>query len=51
MVATLGAERVFFGSDPLNNLLSEFTKFSSIGLRSAELELCLHGNAKKLFKL
>lgn len=51
MIDSIGAERVLFGSDHLNNIASELTKFASIGLTQKDLGLCLQGNAKKLFKL
>ena len=51
MIEALGAERVLFGSDHLNNIPSELAKFTSIGLDNAQLRLCLSDNAKGIFKL
>ena len=51
MVDALGAERVLYGSDHLNNIASELAKFASIGLSGAELRLCLCENARRIFKL
>ena len=51
MIKALGAERVLYGSDHLNNIASELAKFGSIGLGDEALGLCLGGNAKRIFGL
>jgi predicted TIM-barrel fold metal-dependent hydrolase len=51
MIGSLGAERVLYGSDHLNNIASELAKFTSLGLSEGDLALCLGGNAKRLFNL
>ena len=51
MINAIGAERVHFGSDHLNNIPAELAKFTSIGLSDAQLQLCLSDNARRIFKL
>ena len=51
MINAIGAERVHFGSDHVNNIPAELAKFASIGLSGKELRLCLSENAKRIFKL
>jgi len=48
---TLGADRIMFGSDHADNVATELTKFSSIGLTNEELEWCLGKTAARVFKI
>ncbi len=47
----LGADRIMFGSDHADNVATELTKFSSIGLTNEELEWCLGKTAARVFKI
>ena len=51
-VKKLGAERVMFGSDMTNNIANELGKYRSIKeLSKDELDMCLAGTAKEVFKI
>ena len=51
LIDQFGAQRVMFASDVPGNMASELAKYKSIGLSSAQLEQCLSGTARELFKL
>jgi len=51
LVNQFGAQRVMFASDLPSNMASELAKYTSIGLSSAQLEQCLSGTAREVFKL
>ena len=50
-IRTLGAERVMFGSDLVFNPGHELAKYEAAGLSASDLELCLAGNATRIFGL
>jgi predicted TIM-barrel fold metal-dependent hydrolase len=50
-IATLGAERVLFGSDLHFNAGLELAKYRWLELPDADLALCLGGNAVRVFRL
>jgi predicted TIM-barrel fold metal-dependent hydrolase len=51
MVRSIGAERVLFGSDHLDNVPVELAKFAAIGLDEAQLAAVLAGTATRVFGL
>ena len=51
LVKKIGSERIVFGSDLPENLPVELAKYRAAGLSEEELENCLGGTAKKLFRL
>lgn len=51
LIDQFGAERVMFGSDIPQNIPTELAKYNSIGITPAQLEQCLAGTAREVFKL
>ncbi len=51
MIDAIGASRVMFGADMPVNIASELAKYRAIGLAPDQLEQCLAGTARELFKL
>ena len=51
MVKRLGEKRVMFGTDLVNNVAVELTKYRSIGLSESQLEWCFHGTAETVFRI
>lgn len=50
-VRRLGARRVMFGSDQPANIGVELAKFQALDLPDADLERCLSGTAREVFKI
>ena len=51
LVKRLSTERILFGSDVVDNLPVELTKYRSLGLKENDLENILGRTAKRVFKL
>ncbi len=50
-IKPIGAKRIMFGSDMLENCPVELAKFRSMGLSEEELQQCLYKTAKDFFNL
>lgn len=50
-IAKLGAGRIMFGSDHPANIPIELAKFYTLKLNDRDLEMCLSGTAKNIYKL
>jgi len=50
-IKPIGAKRIMFGSDMLENCPVELAKFRSMGLSEEELQQCLYRTAKDFFNL
>lgn len=50
-IKIIGAERIMFGSDMLENTPVELSKYRNMGLSREDLEHCLFGTAKEFFNL
>jgi predicted TIM-barrel fold metal-dependent hydrolase len=51
LVEQVGAERLMLGSDAIENLPLELSKYRSLGLAPDELDRCLGGTASEVFRL
>jgi hypothetical protein len=51
MVDSVGAEKIMFGSDILENVSCELHKFRSVGISDGQLEWCLGKTARKVFSI
>ena len=50
-IKLIGAKRIMFGSDMLENCPVELAKYRNMGLSEEELQQCLHKTAKDFFNL
>jgi uncharacterized protein len=51
LLERVGPERIMLGSDAIENLPLELTKYRSLGLGAGELDRCLGGTATHVFRL